>query len=41
MINLLKKLAIARKANRLANRRKANNREQLKAIYEGLIERGY
>lgn len=41
MINLIKKLAIARKANRLANRRKANNRKQLNAIYNGLIERGY
>ncbi len=41
MINLLKKLANARKANRLANRRKADNRKQLNAIYEGLIQRGF
>ena len=41
MINLLKKLVADRQAKQLANRRKANNRDQLKAIYEGLIERGY
>ena len=41
MINLLKKLVADRQAKQLAKRRKANNKAQLKAIYKGLMERGY
>ena len=41
MIKLIKKLAGARKANRLAKSRLENNRNQLKLIYQGLIERGF
>lgn len=40
MIKALKKLANARKANRLAKHRKTENHRQLQQIYAGIIERG-
>lgn len=41
MIKFIKKVLANRQARQAQQRRLANNRKQLKAIYEGLNERGY
>lgn len=40
MIKFIKKVLATRKARQALQRRLANNRKQLNAIYEGLSERG-
>jgi len=41
MKELIKKVLANRQVKQAQVRRKANNRKQLNAIYNGLIERGY
>lgn len=41
MVNLIKKVLAHRQVKQVQKRRLDNNHNQLKLIYNGLIERGY
>ena len=41
MIKLIKKVLAHRQVKQVQKRRLENNHQQLKLIYQGLIERGY